>query len=82
MEKLLSPDPTVVDSVRPDEYFFRIYIEMETGHPSLSEIVNGGMWIGVAARKGAEGENTLFCHQVTWIPIYDGTVIYNAYRIG
>ena len=56
MQRLLDQDPTVVDSVKPDEYFFRIFIEMETGDPRLAGVVNGGMWIGSAARKGSEGK--------------------------
>ena len=65
MQRLLNRDPAVVDSVKPDEYFFRIFIEMETGDPQLAGVVNGGMWIGAAARKGSEGEwvsfSVLFC---------------------
>ena len=56
MRRLLDPDSTIVDAVRPDEYFFRIFIEMETGDERYADAVNGGMWVGAAARKGAEGE--------------------------
>ena len=55
MARLLDPDPAVVDGVRPDEYFFRIFVEMETGDQRYADAVNGAMWVGSAARKGSEG---------------------------
>ena len=60
MSRLLDSDPAVVDGVRPDEYFFRIFVEMETGDPELAGVVNGGMWVGSAARRGEEGEELSF----------------------
>lgn len=43
VERLNSADPQVVDSVRPEEYSFRIAIELETGDERLAWL-NQGMW--------------------------------------
>lgn len=47
-------DPAQADSVKPDEYFFRLYVWMSTGDERYA-FVNESMWIASAARFGAEG---------------------------
>lgn len=47
-------DPELADSVDPNEYKFRLYVDMETGDERYRDKVNCGMWVGSGMRKGAE----------------------------
>lgn len=48
-------DPVKADTVDPSQYFFRLYINMETGDERYS-FLNTQMWIGSGVRQGAKGE--------------------------
>lgn len=52
LEKLF--DPEQANSVKPSEYSFRLYVNMETGDERYS-FLNEGLWVGSGARLGAEG---------------------------
>jgi hypothetical protein len=47
-------DPELADKVDPNNYKFRLFIEMETGDERYRDRVNCGMWVGSGMRKGAE----------------------------
>ncbi|KAH7409525.1 hypothetical protein BKA64DRAFT_665178 [Cadophora sp. MPI-SDFR-AT-0126] len=47
-------DPEQADSVDPNSYKFRLFIDMETGDERYKDKVNCGMWVGSGMRKGAE----------------------------
>lgn len=47
-------DPELADTVDPNSYKFRIFIEMETGDERYRDRLNCGMWIGSGMRKGLE----------------------------
>ena len=47
-------DPKLADNVDPNNYKFRIFIEMETGDERYRDILNCGMWVGSGMRKGSE----------------------------
>ena len=47
-------DPEQADTVDPNSYKFRIFIEMETGDERYRDRLNCGMWVGSGMRKGAE----------------------------
>lgn len=53
LEKLF--DPVQADSVRADEYSFRLTIQLETGDERYKVLLNSGIWIGSGARRGSEG---------------------------
>ncbi|KAK6433096.1 hypothetical protein LTR95_010724 [Oleoguttula sp. CCFEE 5521] len=52
LEKLF--DPVLADAVNPSEYQMRLNVKLETGDERYAKVVNGGMWIGSGARRGAE----------------------------
>ncbi|CAG8954308.1 hypothetical protein HYFRA_00005929 [Hymenoscyphus fraxineus] len=47
-------DPKRADSVDPNTYKFRLYVDMETGDERYADKVNSGMWVGAGMRKGTE----------------------------
>lgn len=48
-------DPKRADSVDPESYSFRLYIDLETGDERY-RFLNTCMWIASGVRKGAQGE--------------------------
>lgn len=60
-------DPAKADDVDPNDYKFRLYIEMETGDERYAEL-NTGMWIGSGIRKGAQGESRFSRHVACRLP--------------
>lgn len=53
LEKLF--DPVEADSVKADEYSFRVVIKLESGDQRYKEQLNSGIWVGSGARRGSEG---------------------------
>jgi len=47
-------DPELADKVDPNNYKFRLFIDMETGDERYRDRVNCGMWVGSGMRKGTE----------------------------
>lgn len=45
-------NPATAGSVRPTEYTFRLFVQLETGDPRYNETVNTAMWLGSAAKLG------------------------------
>jgi hypothetical protein len=50
MERLFDPDRA--DAVGPEEYRFRLFVQLETGDERYREEIAGGMWVAAAARLG------------------------------
>lgn len=46
-------NPATADSVKPTEYTFRLFVQLETGDPRYNETVNTAMWVGSAAKLGS-----------------------------
>ena len=51
MEKLA--DPATADTIAPNQYKFRITVELETGDDRYA-FLNTCMWVGSGCRRGAE----------------------------
>lgn len=47
-------NPNTSDSVDPQSYKFRVFVDMETGDERYRDKVNCGMWVGSGIRKRAE----------------------------
>jgi hypothetical protein len=50
-------DPVLANTVKPEEYSFRVTVRLETGDERYRDKLNTGIWVGSGARGGAEGES-------------------------
>lgn len=75
-------DPSTANEVKPDEYSFRLSIKLETGDMRYREKLNTGMWVGSAARLGAEGRPIDCCFVVQNADFQQWYMMLIAYRDG